>query len=101
MSSLPKTLDATYERILIGIEGLGYGQKALTLLQSLAFSSRPLTVEEAVEILAVDHKTRVFSPRMRLLDPQDVLSICSSLISVVHIQQGQALSSTDHNATGK
>ena len=85
ISSFPKTLDETYERIINGIVGLGYGQDALTLLQWLVFSAQPLNIEEAVEILAVDHSKRIVDPDKRLIDPYTILSICSSLISIVHL----------------
>src|ERR1700761_8562563 len=52
LDSLPKTLDATYEHTLLGIDE-EKRQFAHRLFQCLAVSARPLRVEELAEILAV------------------------------------------------
>lgn len=58
---------------------------AIKLLQWLAFSFRPISLEEAVEVLATDPNADdgpLFDPRQRLRDPQDVLTICPSLVVI-------------------
>jgi hypothetical protein len=50
LNSLPKTLNETYNRILLNIEE-GYKEEAFRVLQWLVFSARPVTVEEVVEVL--------------------------------------------------
>jgi hypothetical protein len=52
LDGLPKTLDATYERTLLGIDEEKW-QFAHRLFQCLSVSVRPLRVEELAEILAV------------------------------------------------
>lgn len=82
LKELPRTLDATYERVLCAIdeENAIY---AVRILQWLAFSSRPLYVEEVAEVVALDHQRRpVLNKEEILEDPLDALSICSSLLTI-------------------
>lgn len=53
LTLLPPTLDATYERMLIGIEEM-YREEALRLLRWLAFQQRPLTLGEMAEAGMID-----------------------------------------------
>ena len=53
LQSLPKTLDDTYARILLNIDREDY-QNALRILQWLAYSARPLQIEEITEVITVD-----------------------------------------------
>jgi hypothetical protein len=88
LEELPKTLDTTYERILLGIEN-ARREYAYRLLQSLAFSIRPLRVEELAEVLAVRLDDGEDSEYHSDWHPEDarqaVLSACSSLITVVNV----------------
>src|SRR6266487_5860524 len=81
LKALPKTLDATYERILMGIDE-EYVQDAIKVLQCLVYSARPMQINEVAEVLAVDfdHEPR-FDTERRLPDPRDILVICSSLVT--------------------
>ena len=82
LASLPKTLDETYERILCNIDQ-DHAEDALKVLQWLAFSARPLELQEVAEATAVTLKpSPKFDPEDRLRHPQDLLAICSSLIAV-------------------
>jgi hypothetical protein len=82
LNSLPKTLDETYERILLNIDE-EYSEAAFKVLQWIAFSARSMTVGEVAEMLAInlDDDPR-FIPDQRLLDAQDVFTICSSLVTI-------------------
>lgn len=87
LKSLPKTLDETYDRILASIEE-DDKRDALNLLQWLAFSVRTISLDEAVEVLATDPSAEdgcQFDPQQRLRDPRDVLSICSSLVTLTNL----------------
>src|SRR5579862_5175895 len=81
LSSLPKTLDDTYARILCSIDE-DYSENALKILQWLAWSARPLRIEEIAEIIAVDIEDNPrFDPERRFPEPQDILILCSSLVT--------------------
>ena len=82
LSTLPKALDDTYERVLRNIESVDQLQDAIPALQWLCFSTRPLDLRELVEILAIQNGDEGgFFPDERLPDPEDIMVICSSLIS--------------------
>ena len=85
LASLPKTLDETYARILFNIDKQynQYKREVLKVLQWLTFSAQPLKLEELAEIVAIDvHETLHFDPERRWPEPQDILTICSSLITL-------------------
>jgi hypothetical protein len=83
LKSLPKTLDETYDRILMNIDEQYIGD-AFKVLQFLAFSARPVKIEEVAEVLAVDfdhHGGPRFNADLRLRDAEAILTICSSLVT--------------------
>ena len=83
LSSLPRTLDDTYTRILDNIHE-DYTKDALKILQWLAYAARPLRIDELVEVIAIDVDGNPrFDPERRLPDPQDILTICSGLVTTV------------------
>jgi ankyrin repeat protein len=88
LKELPKSLDETYERILLGIGSAKRGY-AHCLLQCLAVSIRPLHVEELAEVLAIrldEGEDSEYDSDWRPEDArQAVLSACSSLITIVNV----------------
>ncbi|KAJ9298846.1 hypothetical protein DTO271G3_3088 [Paecilomyces variotii] len=80
LQSLPKDLDETYDRILCSIQDESRSI-AFTALQFLTFSTRPVTLAELAEIVAIKPGTSIFVEIDRLFDPSDVLVVCSSLVS--------------------
>jgi hypothetical protein len=82
LKALPETLDGTYDRILMSIEK-NDRPNALKVLQWLAYSARPMRIEEVADAIAVnlDDPPR-FDFELRLLDPRALLDICSSLVNV-------------------
>ncbi|KAL8683966.1 MAG: hypothetical protein Q9224_006645 [Gallowayella concinna] len=87
LDSLPKTLDATYERILCKIDKRDWAY-ARKILQWLASSLRPLALEEIAEVTAIDiDGVPMYDPERRLQDVQDVLDICSSLVTETYQRQ--------------
>ena len=83
LASLPETLDETYSQILNGLPK-SYIAKATRLLQFLAFSERPLQIDEAVDMLAVDCTQRPrFKMDNRMPRPQEIIRYCGSLVVVV------------------
>ncbi|KAF8521042.1 hypothetical protein JB92DRAFT_2677432, partial [Gautieria morchelliformis] len=89
LTSLPKTLYETYDRILLDIDE-GNRDYALKLLQWLAFSVDKVSLREAVEVLATipDGKNGpLFDPDRRFDDPRDILTLCSSLITITDLDE--------------
>ncbi|ELR05748.1 hypothetical protein GMDG_07590 [Pseudogymnoascus destructans 20631-21] len=83
LKALPTTLDKTYERILCTISDED-SEYAIRILQWLAYSSRPLSVEEVAEVVAINVERETAYDRDEVLeDPMDVLDIFMSLVSVV------------------
>ena len=89
LADFPETLDETYERSLREINRANW-EFAHRLFQFVAVASRPLRVEELVDLLAFDFEAGPipkFHEDWRLEDPVDaVLSACSSLLTVVDVE---------------
>ena len=91
---MPKTLDETYERILLGIdeEKQVYANR---LFQCLAISIRPLHVEELAELFAAlpnAESTPDFEASWRPEDPEEfILSACSTLVTIVNTWDGRTV----------
>ena len=85
LKALPKSLDETYERILSNIDEQ-HSDQALKVLQWLAFSACPVTLAEVAEGLTVnlDHGC-MHEPDAHLRDPNDIVIICSSLVTISSI----------------
>ena len=84
LRSLPKDLDDTYARILQSIEDDEHSKLVATIVQWLAYSTRPMSLVEISEALTVDpDDDHPFDVERRLEDPQDLLRICSSLVTMV------------------
>ena len=82
LKQLPKTLDETYDRILSNIADEDR-RDAYSAMQLLVISFRPLTIDEVAEAIAVDCENDIFEPEdHRLGDVYDLLTICSSLITL-------------------
>ena len=82
LESLPKTLDGTYERILCGINET-HRDYARKVLYWLTYSARTLSLVEVAEIVAMDPRGEPrFNAENRLLDSEEILETCSSLVSV-------------------
>jgi len=88
LDDLPKSLDETYDRILLSI-AQERQEYALRLLQCLAISIRPLRVEELAEILAIQFEAGAqpnYDVTWRPENAEEaVLSACSSLIAIVDL----------------
>jgi hypothetical protein len=86
LATLPHTLDQTYDRILTAIseEDCDY---AMRLLQWLTFSTRPMSVDEVAEVVAIDvARDPAFDRDEVLEDPLEALNICSSLVTISTMQ---------------
>ena len=84
LDSLPKSLDATYERILQQIPD-EHQEKVHRVLQFLCCSARPMLLGELAEVVTVNMDpagVAHYIPEDWLRSPSDVLTICGSLVSV-------------------
>jgi hypothetical protein len=82
LSTLPPTLDETYDRILSAISK-EYSQYAIRILRWLTFSARPLSIEEIAEVVAIDVNCNPAFNRDEVFeDPLEALNICSSLVTI-------------------
>ncbi|OAG39695.1 hypothetical protein AYO21_06163 [Fonsecaea monophora] len=81
LRELPESLDETYERILCGIK---FKKDAQRILSLLCYASRPLSIDEVIEALAVDIDNReCYNPRRRSTGGADHLTrICPGLIEI-------------------
>ncbi|KAK8036681.1 hypothetical protein PG993_008664 [Apiospora rasikravindrae] len=86
LANLPRTLDATYARILSRVqpEHMRYTTR---LLQFLAYSERPLRLDEAVDALAVDTSSQPrFDAANRTVIPEKIATYCAGLVILVKRQ---------------
>ncbi|KEY74882.1 hypothetical protein S7711_10251, partial [Stachybotrys chartarum IBT 7711] len=84
LERLPKDLPETYKRMLQSILP-DLKPAATRLLQFLVHSQRPLTVPEAVEVIAteIEADSQHFDIERRVFDSTEVLRYCPGLISIV------------------
>ena len=101
LNELPETLDETYARTLEEIDKKSW-EYAHRLFQCVAAASRPLRVDELAEFLAFDFEPEAGSTPTFFADwrPEDsthtVLSICSSLLTVVKLDDGFSVAQFAH-----
>ena len=94
LSTLPQGLDGTYQRIIQSIPEVNR-RKAITILQLLAFSDRPLTIDELVDAVAVDlSETPKFEPALRVTDLSEVTRYCLGLVAPIYEQEGKESANT-------
>uniref|UniRef100_A0A8H7NI02 protein S-acyltransferase n=1 Tax=Bionectria ochroleuca TaxID=29856 RepID=A0A8H7NI02_BIOOC len=80
LQNLPKTLDATYAQIWQRINP-NQLSTAKRLLQFLMYSERPLKLDEAVDVIAVNPSSQpAFTPENRMPIPEEIIRYCSSLV---------------------
>ncbi|KAI9847491.1 MAG: hypothetical protein M1837_002392 [Sclerophora amabilis] len=80
LNSLPKTLDETYDRILMGIDQ-AYYQEAVIALQWLAFSTGPLRIEELAEACVVNPDTQPQVDFGNRFPARGIFEVLSSLVT--------------------
>ncbi|MCJ1244864.1 hypothetical protein MMC30_002065 [Trapelia coarctata] len=79
LTTLPKTLEETYARIIGNISG-EYRDDARRALIWMAFSKRPLLLREVAEAAVFSGETH-FDPEERFQAPKDVLDLLGSLVA--------------------
>ncbi|KAG7436789.1 putative ankyrin repeat protein L93 [Fusarium oxysporum f. sp. raphani] len=83
LESLPSDLNETYRRMIQSIPS-EYKSSAIRLLQFLVHTKRPLTLPEAVEVVAteINQEPRGFDVKRRLFQAADILRYCPSLVTI-------------------
>ena len=81
MKELSKSLNKTYKNILIKISRNDV-EIVRRILLWLAFAVFPLTIEELHTAVAIEQDMDELDDDSLLSSPQDILSLCGSLISV-------------------
>ncbi|OJD20110.1 hypothetical protein ACJ73_08557 [Blastomyces percursus] len=81
LRGLPCDLDETYERILSRISEPDIPLARQALLW-LVHSSRPLTLTELAEGAVLQPNITTLDSEDRLRDPEDILEVCGSLVSI-------------------
>jgi ankyrin repeat protein len=92
LQNLPKDLAGTYTRILQRVPE-EYEREMKTILMLLAFSTRPMTIQEIAEATAVDLESQSFSANDRFGHGYDILDLCSSLVSLADLSADSILKS--------
>jgi hypothetical protein len=84
LETLPKTLDETYERILLRLS-TETEDNLVQLRRTLAFvtfAKRPMTVAELAQAVVVEIRGKRLDDDAAFYDPKDLLSLCRPLIDV-------------------
>ena len=82
LSSLPESLDETYERMLCNIN-YHLIEDARRILTLLCFASRPLTVQELIDGVAVETNSPIgLNRKRRLQDSNGIRDICGGFIDI-------------------
>ena len=82
LKTLPKDINETYERILLKIIGEGeeIARIAEKILTWLVGAMRPLELSELEEAMMIEPSMAELNTPSRLIDPNDILIICGSLV---------------------
>lgn len=81
LTELPRGLDETYSNILRNVSPRD-ATFVRKMLLWLAFSVLPLSLEQVHEAIAIEIGTTNLDEDCRLSNPQDILSLCGSLITI-------------------
>ena len=96
LNTLPRTLDETYDRMLLNIDRT-YHKEALSALMWLLFSERPLSLSELAEAMVInDSAEPAFNPSDRLFSPESALTILSSLVTTTRRGYNESVIEVDH-----
>lgn len=78
LKSLPRTLEATYERTLCQIP-VADEDMAKGVLRWLIYNWRPMTIDQILEGIAVEIGETTMDPENKLNEPEDILDLCRGL----------------------
>jgi hypothetical protein len=81
LRTLPKDLDETYENILVKISPLN-SKEALSVLRWISFATRPLFIEELIELCAINLDADPEFETEERYKPSDILDLLPGLITI-------------------
>src|SRR5271155_3781280 len=82
LTSLPQSLDETYQRMLSNIDAASI-EYAKRILMWLCFAKRPMTVREVIDRVVVElGDSPKVNLKRRLQDENDILQICPGFIDI-------------------
>ncbi|KFX93548.1 hypothetical protein O988_06755 [Pseudogymnoascus sp. VKM F-3808] len=81
LKSLPKTLDESYDRILIGIQSEEEKEFIRRALQLIIFATRPMTMEEIAEAVVIEDDSTALDPDDRFHTPEHPVKNIRSLLT--------------------
>jgi hypothetical protein len=81
LQNLPQNLDETYQRILEKISPLN-SQEALTTLRWISFATRPIFIEELIEVCALNLDAEPEFDVTERYRPGDILDLLPGLITI-------------------
>ena len=98
LTTLPKDINGTYERILLKIVGEGEetAKTAEKILMWLVGAERPLTLWELEEAMIIEPGMVELNPSSRLIDSSDILTICGSLVEEFLDKSGRQIVRLSH-----
>ena len=80
LASMPLTLDKTYEALLLRIDKGEDAELSKQIFEILAFSLRPLRLQEVATLLQITPGMHSLDESKLLTHPTDILSICGSFL---------------------
>jgi hypothetical protein len=81
LKSLPKTLDESYDRILLAIQSEEEKDHIRRTLQFIIFAIRPMTMEEIAEAVVVEDGSTALDPDDRFHTPEHLVKNVRSLLT--------------------
>jgi hypothetical protein len=85
LGKLPKTLDETYERILLQLSGTDSEDNTDLLRKMfifLAFGKRPMTLPELAQAVTIDVDGHEFDEDTAFHNPEDLVTLCQPLVAL-------------------
>ena len=80
LASMPLTLDQTYKALLLRIDEGEDAELSKQIFEILAFSLRPMTLQEVATLLQITPGLQMLDDEKLLTHPTDILSICGSFL---------------------
>jgi len=81
LTFLPRTLNDTYKRILLGIPP-DYSTLVARMFTWIIYAKHPLTIQELADAIVLTPGFTEIDPESRILNPEEIVELCASLLKV-------------------